>query len=78
VGEADRTPCEDTVYFRVFKTQHEKHWFSHELFLAILRLRVVEANGASGYAEAFYCRKLLLELGLSMKMEPTDLWLDQK
>jgi transposase-like protein len=60
-----------------FKTQYEKHWFSHELFSAILRLRGMEVNGTSGYAEAFYCRKLLLELGLSVKMEPTSLCLDQ-
>jgi hypothetical protein len=61
-----------------FKTQHEKYWFSHELFLAILRLRGMEANGTNGYVEAFYCRKLLLESGLSVKMEPIGLWLDQQ
>ncbi|HXG22421.1 MAG TPA: PIG-L deacetylase family protein [Methylomirabilota bacterium] len=43
-----------------FPSQREKHWFSRELFSAILRLRGMEANAASGYAEGFYCRKAVL------------------
>jgi LmbE family N-acetylglucosaminyl deacetylase len=61
----DRDICQRKIQylFEYFKTQREKQWFSHELFSAILRLRAMEANATSGYAEAFYCRKLLLELG---------------
>ncbi len=40
-----------------FKTQQEKHWFTAETFLSLMRLRGVES--ASRYAEAFYCRKML-------------------
>lgn len=44
-----------------FPSQHEKHWFSDETFRSLLRLRGIESKAASGYAEAFYCRKLVLE-----------------
>jgi LmbE family N-acetylglucosaminyl deacetylase len=45
-----------------FRTQREKAWFSGELFLSILRLRGMEANASTGYAEGFYCRKALIEM----------------
>lgn len=41
-----------------FKTQQEKHWFTSDTFLSLMRLRGVES--ATRYAEAFYCRKILL------------------
>lgn len=43
---------------RFFQTQANKHWFSEETFLALMRLRGVECSAP--YAEAFYCRKLVL------------------
>lgn len=43
-----------------FKSQHSKHWFQPETFLSLMRLRGMECNAPSGYAEAFYCRKLVL------------------
>jgi LmbE family N-acetylglucosaminyl deacetylase len=43
---------------RYFQTQSNKHWFAEETFLALMRLRGVEC--AAPYAEAFYCRKLLV------------------
>ncbi len=43
-----------------FQTQEHRHWFSEDLFLSLLRLRGMECNVPSGYAEAFYCRKMLL------------------
>jgi len=43
-----------------FYSQRDKHWFSRELFSSILRLRGMEANAPSGYAEGFYCRKAIL------------------
>jgi LmbE family N-acetylglucosaminyl deacetylase len=44
----------------VFRTQRERHWFTKEVFLGLMRLRGMEANSGSRYAEAFYSRKLLL------------------
>lgn len=43
-----------------FKTQRAKPWFAHETFLALMRIRGMECTSASGYAEAFYSRKLVL------------------
>jgi LmbE family N-acetylglucosaminyl deacetylase len=43
-----------------FRTQRDKRWFSDDAFRALMRLRGVEAGAASGLAEAFYCRKLVL------------------
>lgn len=43
-----------------FKSQGQKQWFDEETFLAILRLRGMEANAATRFAEAFYCRKAVL------------------
>jgi LmbE family N-acetylglucosaminyl deacetylase len=43
-----------------FPSQHAKRWFREETFLSLMRLRGMECNAPSGYAEAFYCRKLVL------------------
>jgi LmbE family N-acetylglucosaminyl deacetylase len=45
---------------RHFSTQHDRRWFTEDLFLASLRLRGMESNAPSQRAEAFYCRKLVL------------------
>ena len=44
----------------VFQSQREKRWFQSETFFSLMRLRGMECNAPSGYAEAFYCRKLTL------------------
>ena len=46
---------------RHFVTQREKHWFSDDLFEGLLRVRGMECNSSTGRAEAFYCRKLVVE-----------------
>jgi LmbE family N-acetylglucosaminyl deacetylase len=43
-----------------FRSQHGKHWFQRETFFSLMRLRGMECNAPSGYAEAFYGRKLVL------------------
>jgi LmbE family N-acetylglucosaminyl deacetylase len=43
-----------------FRTQEHRHWFSEDLFLSLLRLRGMESAAPSGYAESFYCRKMVL------------------
>jgi len=45
-----------------FRSQNEKQWFGEETFLAVLRLRGIESNATGRYAEAFYCRKMVLGL----------------
>jgi LmbE family N-acetylglucosaminyl deacetylase len=43
-----------------FQSQHAKGWFDENTFLALMRLRGMECAAPSGYAEAFYCRKLVV------------------
>ncbi len=43
-----------------FRSQHDKNWFRRETFLSLMRLRGMECNAPSGYAEAFHGRKLVL------------------
>jgi LmbE family N-acetylglucosaminyl deacetylase len=60
-------PLEDEVCQRkvryimeAFQSQHTKRWFKDSTFLALMRLRGMECNAPSGYAEAFFSRKLVL------------------
>lgn len=54
--------CEKKIDFlmKSFKTQQSNSWFDRETFFSIMRLRGMESNSPSKYAEAFYCRKLVL------------------
>jgi LmbE family N-acetylglucosaminyl deacetylase len=49
-----------TYIMDAFQSQHVKRWFRRDTFLSLMRLRGMECNAPSGYAEAFYCRKLVL------------------
>jgi LmbE family N-acetylglucosaminyl deacetylase len=46
-----------------FATQRDRHWFTDDTFLGLMRLRGLESRAPGGYAEAFYARKAVLELG---------------
>jgi LmbE family N-acetylglucosaminyl deacetylase len=48
------------VLMKVFGSQRTKQWFTPETFQGLMRLRGIECNARSGYAEAFYSRKLVL------------------
>ena len=43
-----------------FGSQRSKRWFQEDLFSSLLRLRGMECNSPSSYAEAFFCRKAVL------------------
>jgi LmbE family N-acetylglucosaminyl deacetylase len=43
-----------------FVTQRNNHWFEKEVFLSLMRIRGIECNAPERYAEAFYCRKIVL------------------
>jgi LmbE family N-acetylglucosaminyl deacetylase len=45
---------------RHFPSQHEKPWYDADTFRGLLRLRGVECQAPSRFAEAFYARKLVL------------------
>ena len=60
-------PLEETVADRkldllleCFPTQAGRPWFTRDLFRGLLRLRGMECVSASGLAEAFYGRKLVV------------------
>jgi LmbE family N-acetylglucosaminyl deacetylase len=44
-----------------FKTQSTRHWFTSDTFEAMHRIRGIECVSPTGRAEAFYCRKMVLE-----------------
>jgi LmbE family N-acetylglucosaminyl deacetylase len=44
----------------VFASQRNKKWFEESTFRSLMRLRGMECNAPSGYAEAYYCRKLVI------------------
>lgn len=43
-----------------YPSQTSKRWFTTDAFLSIMRLRGIESNALTKYAEAFYCRKAVL------------------
>ena len=55
----DEAICRRKVQYILdaFPTQSNKQWFTAETFRSIMRIRGIESNSASNYAEGFYCRK---------------------
>ncbi len=45
----------------VFQTQSNKAWLTKDTFQGLMRLRGVECAAPDKYAEAFYCRKFVLD-----------------
>ena len=43
-----------------FASQRDRRWFREDLFSGLLRLRGMECQSPTSYAEAFYCRKAVL------------------
>jgi LmbE family N-acetylglucosaminyl deacetylase len=58
--EADVSQKKVRYILDAFQSQHTKRWFEESTFLSLMRLRGMECNAPSGYAEAFYCRKIVL------------------
>ena len=54
--------CQKKIRYimETFQTQHSKPWFRDDTFFSLLRLRGIECNAPAGYAEAFYCRKIVV------------------
>jgi len=57
-----RQICADKIaHLRAaFPSQAGNQWFDDEAFWALLRLRGIESNSPTRYAEGFHCRKLTL------------------
>jgi len=45
---------------RAFRSQKARRWFRDDTFWSLLRLRGIESNSPTGFAEAFHCRKAVL------------------
>lgn len=46
----------------VYNSQQKKRWFTDDLFWSLMRIRGMECNSPSRFAEAFHVRKLTLAL----------------
>lgn len=60
--ELSRADCEGKIDYlmKYYSSQRAKGWFTEDTFWGLLRLRGIEARATSGYAEAFYSRKLVI------------------
>jgi LmbE family N-acetylglucosaminyl deacetylase len=58
----DKDICQKKIDYIMesFKTQANRDWFTPDAFLSILRIRGVESKAPEKYAEAFYCRKVVI------------------
>ena len=45
-----------------FATQRDRHWFADETFMGLMRVRGLECRAPQLYAEAFYSRKVVLDV----------------
>jgi LmbE family N-acetylglucosaminyl deacetylase len=58
----DKRTCDRKVQLiqAAFGSQRDKHWFSADTFMGLMRLRGMECRSPGGYAEGFYGRKITL------------------
>ena len=58
----DKTTYEQKVslILQCFRSQRSKSWFDEATLMSILRIRGMESNSPTKYAEAFYGRKMVL------------------
>jgi LmbE family N-acetylglucosaminyl deacetylase len=58
----DEAVCEKKVGLLMdcFQTQRARDWFTPDAFFSLLRIRGIESKAPGKYAEAFYCRKVVL------------------
>lgn len=59
----EKAICQEKMdhLFAAFESQRSKPWFDRETFLGLMRIRGMESSSSSGYAEAFYSRKLVMQ-----------------
>jgi LmbE family N-acetylglucosaminyl deacetylase len=54
--------CREKIDFirKAFRSQANRQWFREDTFWSLLRLRGIEANSPTSFAEAFHCRKVAI------------------
>ncbi len=55
---------------RHFASQHNRRWFTPDLFYALMRLRGMQSGAESCLAEGFYASKLCLDFGRAAQSGP--------
>lgn len=60
------------ILMRSFASQHDKQWFTPDVFRSMARIRGVHGASRTGHAEAFYSSKMTLRLGPVMSASPTS------
>ncbi|MBX3013817.1 MAG: PIG-L family deacetylase [Caldilineaceae bacterium] len=60
--QLDRAICQQKIDYLMqhFATQTNRYWFTPETFSSVMRLRGIESRAPEGYAEGFYCRKVVV------------------
>lgn len=53
-----------------YASQRSRDWWDDETFFSMMRMRGIECRSASRFAEAFYARKVLLNLAANGKVAP--------
>ena len=48
------------ILLECYRSQRTKAWFTADTLRALMRIRGIESGGASGWAEGFHARKLLI------------------
>jgi LmbE family N-acetylglucosaminyl deacetylase len=58
----DRSRCERKIELLMegFQSQRDHRWFTEDTFWSLLRLRGLESNSPTTYAEAFHARKVVI------------------
>lgn len=58
----ESSSCDEKInhLFAAFESQRAKPWFARETFMGLMRIRGMESNSSSGYAEGFHARKIVL------------------
>ena len=58
----DRSRCERKIELLMegFRSQRDHRWFTEDTFWSLLRLRGLESNSPTTYAEAFHARKVVI------------------
>lgn len=60
------------VLVRCFPSQHHRQWFTPDALRAIARIRGVHSAGKTRFAEAFYVRKMTLDLAALSPERPDE------
>lgn len=58
--DEDTAQRKTQLLMKHFQTQTNKDWFTGDTFMGLMRLRGMESKSKTRFAEAFYCRKIVI------------------